>query len=355
MTKQQNIPIQYHYNPKTEGLRLLFTAKKLATYQYQAHRYVIIPKMLKKSFANLIIFPKLPYQSIPDFWHQVKLVKQITPPQAPKTLISSTISLLNNHNFCQNTDPVVKKLKTKIKTTSPKFFQDLFSIMPDTKNSIKSINLYPTKIGSIASFNLLSPNTDTINIYLRLDQSISVFFEKIISSIIRHSLQTNYNFTWTETEAAKDSLILNTNLKKYFPKYNSVLTDTRNYELAKLQETSQKYLNILGLTSQIPWQIKNRQVFYLKKLIKHLSSQETRLLKLLIENYNQTTTYDQIFQSIWPYNYNVSIYAISKLIQRLRKSLKLNHFSPHLIQTQRKRGYLLTSFISKSTISEKHF
>ncbi|MFH2061512.1 MAG: hypothetical protein ABIJ43_00845, partial [Candidatus Beckwithbacteria bacterium] len=285
MTKNQNIPIKYHYSPRTEASRLLFTAKKLATYQYQAHRYIIVPKLLKKSTANLIIFPKLAYESIPDFWHQVKSVEQITPPQAPEKLIANTVYLFNNNHLYQNTDPIIKKLKTKIKTTTPQFFEDLFSIMPKSKNNIKQINLYLTKIGSIASFNLLSPTTKTINIYLRLDQPLSTFYEKIISSLIRHCLQINYNFTWTETEAAKDSLILNTKLKKYFPKYQSVLANTRNYELAKLQEESQKYLNTLGLTSQIPWQIKNRQIFYLKKLIKHLSSQEKSLLKLLVENY----------------------------------------------------------------------
>jgi len=355
MTNTQNIPIKYHYSPRTEALRLLFTAKKLVTYQYQAHRYIITPKLLKKSTANLIIFPKLAYESIPDFWHQAKSVQQITPPKAPEKLITSTIHLFNNNHLHQNTDPIIKKLKNKIKTTTPQFLNDLFSIMPNTNPGIDKINLYFTQIGTTASFNLITDNNQTINVFLRLDQPLSTFYEKIISSLIRHSLQTNYNFTWTETEAAKDSLILNTKLKKYFPKYQSVLANTRNYELAKLQEESQKYLNTLGLTSQIPWQIKNRQIFYLKKLIKHLSSQEKSLLKLLVENYNQTTTYDQIFQSIWPYNYSISIYAISKLIQRLRKSFELNNLSSHLIQTQRKRGYLLTSFITKSTISEKQF
>ena len=193
MTKKQHIPIKYHYNLRTEALRLLFTAKKLATYQYQANRYIIIPKIPKKSTANLIIFPKLSYESIPDFWHQAKFVEQITPPKAPEKLITKTISLLNNNHFNQNTDPLIKKLKTKINTITPEFLKDLLFIMPDFRRKIDTINLYPTQIGSIASFNLISSNNQVINIFLRLDQPVSIFFEKIISSLIRHSLQSNYH------------------------------------------------------------------------------------------------------------------------------------------------------------------
>ncbi len=74
-----------------------------------------------------------------------------------------------------------------------------------------------------------------------------------------------------------------------------------------------------------------------------LTKNEEKVFKLLIKNKNQLCSFDQIGEAIWQEKSyeSFSLWAISKLIQRLRSRLQASSLSPTLIQTQRGQGYAL--------------
>lgn len=55
---------------ETEIGRLLFTAYKIATLQYQKHDFLVLPSLPSTPLAQAVIFPNLPYAQIPNFWHK---------------------------------------------------------------------------------------------------------------------------------------------------------------------------------------------------------------------------------------------------------------------------------------------
>ena len=65
------------------------------------------------------------------------------------------------------------------------------------------------------------------------------------------------------------------------------------------------------------------------------------MLVTLIEKQGEIVTYDEISEILFKTEEEYSLYAISKTIQRLRDKLEKNGISGNLIQTLRKKGYLL--------------
>jgi len=334
----------FRYSRKTEALRLLFTAKKLATNQYQDRGYLILPQKPAQPAANLVIFPDLPYYSILKFWHRVMAVRQTTPPLTPQPLLQETMKLIEFNQAEANSKR--KKLANSWQKISPAFRQNLFEIIPAAKKQVKQLTVFLSRYGTPASFNLITPRNSRLNIFLRLDQPLTSLMERIISGITRYPLQQQH-FNWPETEAAKDCLILQTKLRRFFPHYRSTITDSRSRQQPQLKQTSRQYLAKLGLANNPQWN---------SKKILYLTSLERKLLDILINCYPDAASFDQLQTALWPENLNIGLSALTKLIQRLRLKFTKNRLAPNLIQAQRKRGYLLAGFsAAKNSISEAIF
>ena len=90
-------------------------------------------------------------------------------------------------------------------------------------------------------------------------------------------------------------------------------------------------------------------------MLEKLTRQEYQLLSNLIENPRNMLTFDEIADILWPNGEDYSLWAITKLIERLRKKLSQNGISPHLIQTKRKKGYSLYARPKSIQIDDKIF
>jgi biotin operon repressor len=152
---------------------------------------------------------------------------------------------------------------------------------------------------------------------------------------------------WQESELLSDWLVarssINTVIKKFANEnYLPTIKGVRVKEQAKLIAQSNEFYKKLGIPVE-------GKVFGLngltpeinKKPIENLNNSEKKLMKLLIQNENETVEIDEIGDEIFGTDSDYSLYAISKMVERLRKKLEANGISGSYIQTLRGKGYLL--------------
>ena len=166
--------------------------------------------------------------------------------------------------------------------------------------------------------------------------------EAILSSLFKPELEKQ-NYGWQETEGVIDFLMQYAQLKEIFEHYQPTLRTIRSKEDGKLAIESQKYLKRLGIPTGEIFSLENDRILIDGKTPKeNFSANETKVIRLLVTNKNQLCSFDQIGDVLWEDSVeSFSVWAISKLIQRIRNKLQANGVSPAVIQTQRGHGYIL--------------
>lgn len=217
-----------------------------------------------------------------------------------------------------NLEKVWNKTKMEFIKKLKKYFPKLDSI-----NIVVSPQLY----GTIGSYRLYD---DKIIIKPRYDRNL-VGLQKLIITALTHYFiyGSNDNLenrltTWEEKQNKSKEIE-----EKILPKNKSKsMVQILDTEYAgKLAEESVKYLEKLKVGS--------------KQIITkpdNLTKNETEIFNLLLRNKNKLVSFDEIADWLWKdkTDEKYSEYAITKLIERLKKKLPKN-----LIHSQRGTGYIL--------------
>ncbi len=355
MTKSKNPATTFKYSSHTEALRILFTAKKIAIWQYQTHKFLVLPDLSKNSPANTIHFPQLDYTSIPNFWSDVKKVKEATPPTAPENLIAKTRELIEGSEQGLISDAQIRSLQDNWQGIENQVWEDIKYILPTRFKLLKKLIIYPTRYGTRSSYSLVTPKSPILHIYLRIDTPPGTFITSIISGLIRKPLQSKLHFTWEESTAATNAFVLISRLSRHCENYQSTLASTKSIQQANLAKRSQDYLSQLGFGYKNLWGEVGNNIYFNNKIISNLTRQEFQILSLLIKHSPKTVSFDKLGNKLWPNPDNFSLWGITKAIQRLRTKLTQNNISPHTIQAHRKCGYSLVSTPKNRSTNDKIF
>lgn len=344
---KQNIKISISSPTKeSEAGRLLFTAYKIATHQYQNHSFLLLPTLAHNPPVQTVYFPNLPYSQIHDFWKRVRnTVKPVTPVVAPQTLVQELSLILPEPVTSEDyRDP-----NSRLISSCDSFLNDCHLVIPELIVNLHTIKVILTRYGTTKSFSLISPKNHTLNLYLRNDQPIDTLLEGIISGVTRYFLQQHFHYSWQETEVAKDTLLTTTILKSHLPKYHSLLMQTRITPNPELVKQSTQYLNSLGFGSDSSWQISSSGIYFNKQPIKDLTYKEATLLTVLINNFPNPVSTEQLSEKLYPNADSYSAWGLSKIVQRLRDKLTKNNLPAHLISSARNQGYVLSNHYSSSS------
>lgn len=335
---------------ETESGRLLFTAYKIATHQYQQHAFLPFDTLPDRAPSQLVYFPNLNYAQIPNFWATVlHAVKPETPVVAPPSLIAQLSKILPTSNPTHNYNQLI----TTYSNSCSHFLESCKLVIPELVKDLRKINVILTNYGTTKSFSLVSKRNHALNLYLRLDQPLDTLLEGIISGISHHHLQTKYHYTWEETEVAKDTLLTATILKSHLPNYHSLLMQTRSTPSLEFKKRSLAYLNHLGFGPSTSWEIKNSEITYAHQPIKNLTKQELLVLTKLINSFPNPVSAEELGETLYPNPSSYTPWGLSKTIQRLRDKLVANNLSKHLISSARNQGYLLQSH--QLSLSDRDF
>jgi len=336
----------WKYSLETEAQRLLHCAHQIVIGFYRVNNFIVLPYTPKAGNALIVTFPDLPYNTIPRFWDRVKKINiDDFPLQIKSNLLRQTTTLLKNANLPA---PDLQKTKKLWEKAGDKILNEIYRIMPAKRDRIKKIVIHPTSFGTTCSFNLSKKGVDYVEMYLRQDQGISTIAEAILTSLIRPDIYEKLGGVWQESEIVADWLLTQSSLagviRKYEKKSNFVPTikGTRIKQQARLISESDKFYKKLGLPAQT-------KVFNLngltpeihKRPIENLNPKEKILLRELIQKENTILTFDEIADSLSQNEEQFSLWALAKLVERLRTKLEENGLSGSYIQTLRGQGYIL--------------
>jgi len=318
----------WKYSKETEVQRLAQITTQIGKRFYDKNGFLVLPCPIDNN-PKAIFLPPLNYPK--NLFKKAAKLKLSMPMKIPDELSKTLTELLatTENTRCYTAQKIAWQKVEK------KFWKTLNDFIPESKN-IKSLEIWPTRFGSICSF--FWKKKDKVYIWLRLDAAISHITEGIISSLL------DKNYAWSEKEAITDFLLTQAALKNFFPNYQATLSALR-LKNTRLKKESDKYLKSLGIKIGEIFKIKSGKIYCNSKLLPLglFSKKETKLLKLFIENKNQIVNFDQTASVLWGKNNEdkFSLWAISKTIERLRKKLKKLNISPDLLQTKRSQGYFL--------------
>ncbi len=329
----------WEYSLELEAKRLLHNAHQIAVGFYKINGFVVLPYESAKDLDNFVSFPNLPYLSIPRFWERAaRLDVSTLPIEVPSDLLNETVELLKKANLPK---PNYQKIQRVWRKHQNKVISQIYELIPSRKDTITKIVIWPTAFGTGGSFNQSKNPPEPVYIWLRQDRGISSLIECILTSITRPDVYRHLNGLWQESEIIVDWLLAYSPLYKLLKKLDKdvfetlTIKSTRVKQQADLLQKSESFLRQIGapvINIEAVKQV-STQTF---------SPKEKEILNLLISKSPQIVTMDQIGDVMFQKNPDsYSLFAISKLIQRLRDKLEKNGVSGSFIQTKRGEGYLL--------------
>jgi DNA-binding winged helix-turn-helix (wHTH) protein len=338
--------ISWEYNVNTEIRRLIFTAERVKNLFYQQNGFLVLPE-LSDNYRS-VYFPDYHYSQIPDFWNAVPDVTQ------KKEMSKLKIDLPSNVN-----QTLTKRIKKDLLSKNEigkkkKEWQEVEKQFLEILNSIFDLSgikiiIRPTRFGTSSSYFPIFQNGDSkIIIYHRIDSDITTIAEVIITAsiVFTASKKEIYkaNF-WEKKETATDFLFKYTKLAKLFPSYIPTMKILEeNTTCDKLMRKSFEYLKKLGYYVKSPLEIKDKKILINNKKIKKedFSKEEQSILQEFISNRGKIVSFDRVGEIVWKdESEKFSLWAIAKKIERIRKKIREYGVNYNVIETFRKKGYML--------------
>ncbi|MCA9382928.1 helix-turn-helix domain-containing protein [Candidatus Dojkabacteria bacterium] len=341
----------WKYSLRTEAVRLIHTA--LYTYSgfYKRNNFIVVPYSVQDNHGSLVRMPHIKFQNIPRFW---KRLESIDLEEFYKLPNSKLIDSVEQELIELELEiPKYSKLMEDWSKVESKFFETLYEILPNKHNIVTEVNIYPTVFGTPASFNVIpngSQSNNVINMFIRDDQDIYKIAEAIVTAVTRRDVELKYEGLWRDSEIIVDWVVGETKIDNVLKevvkvrKSKPTIANLTDKQMGNFLRISREFMGELGITfKEGQFQIEEGEVLYLNKKINNLSSQEKSVMRALVENSNRTVRLSEISEIMGYMPESYSLYAITKLIQRLRDKLDKSGISSGAIKTVRGEGYILNN------------
>ena len=307
-------------------LQYQLAVNNTANYFYQTQRFYVLPYLPKK-FSNRVVFlPRLDGY-IENFKEYAQIDCREIPEDLNKIIIEGTKKLKQEH---------IKQYSAflkQIEGLDKEFIIKLEEVIG--KKIDKDIYINPKLCGTHISF---GSGNDEIRVFARYDMTNAQIYRGMIQTVIRHIYFPEYEYidrnrlheiSTKAKEIGQDPRILPYHTDK------TMVDILQSNHCARFVPDTVKYFKELG------YPIKS---FLNEDLsLHHLTLEENAMLDVLKEHRNEVVSFEDMASRIWG-EHNVekfSLYALSKILQRLRKKLLDNGIEEHIIHTQRGVGYCL--------------
>lgn len=325
-----------------EARRLLYFAARLPQNVLQDRGFVVLPYIPPVSENAAIYFPDLAYTSITNFWQKVAKLKLQTPIVAPPQLLADMVNLITPYYSDAEYTASLKRLRGDWQKVEKRFFTTIYKFFPKYKNRLDSINIYISKYGTGATFNLASDGVRDLTIFLRNDSQVPTLMWTILTCLLRPDMEKNLKFSWEECEATVDFLMHETEINCGIKYDKLIMKALRSQQTAKYRQASLRYLKKLNIIpARLSWKMESNGIFFDDLPLDRLSQNERRLLSVLVVNQGQTVDYDTLLSNVWPNQEEINESSVTKQVERLRQKLSQYHVPRRAIQAQRGFGYML--------------
>jgi hypothetical protein len=322
----QSLDLQANY--------ICFLASQIQAGIYQKHGFLVLPN--ETSHPKTVYFPDFPYSS--KFWKLIqksshKSVARFFPKEARDEIlqiIPSTPVVAPSTSWSRKQILLLKTLKE-------------LGLFQKELKMISSIAVLLTPYGTIGSFHHIIRKSGKIDIFItqRLNNPIEYLIKTIILALLLIQNPRYAYEQWQEKQNIADFLLSSTKLVNIFPPCRLAPVVPEKLP-AKYLLDSQKYLRKLSFDNKKKLKIVNDRIYYGDKNIDRiLSPQEKKVLIALIIKGNKIIIHDELAKVLWKgkADEKFSLWAITKLIQKIRTKLKSSGINTNVIYTVYSRGY----------------
>ncbi len=325
--------------------------------KYQIQLYINNAKDISNGFFSRTRAVVLPYDNGKDWYFpDYKLFKE-------KEYVNH-LSRYDDHDFL-NIDEVLFEKTKEVFDLYPKeegFKEEIGIIERDKEEFLKSfetifdlsivekIVLIPSLFGTNGTFNRTKLSNGKYILFASFKKSrTSSIPAALIGAyliVVTELYPSKSFFTFVQTQSIISFLDKHSKLSRFFKSKNGKVQNTidlLNEDRGKYVLESAKYMKELGIEIGNNFTYDEQGVYFNGKFLKGLQKKESDILKLLIDNSSKIVTFDMIADTYWKdqVDEKFSIYSISKIIEKIRKSLSENGIKVSVISTVRKRGYML--------------
>ena len=298
----------------------------------QERRFYILPYLPEKFRDRVVYFPY-----IESYLNNIKKFNELInfediPSEVQKDISNAyqPYKLSYNQKFLSLTEQSKSVLKEF----------EVFCSKNDLNPNV-TIQACPVFVGSLGHYDM---NDGTIFIHPRFDRNITEIFGLILTVLVHLKVipaknkikwDKTYKEKWWEKQEITQKLFNSKEYREIFVNTKDTIEVLEDNTAGGLAIESIEYLNKLNFPIK-PF-IKNAEQ------VQTLTNQEKKILELLIANRGAIVDYNQIAEIMWEENTEekFSLYAISKIIERVRNKIQSSGIKPNLIHSQRGVGYVL--------------
>jgi DNA-binding winged helix-turn-helix (wHTH) protein len=279
-------------------------------------------------------------------------IKEIPPQVPPKKTPQATklLKVLKATGFrVEKIDlKETKKTEKEWQLIQPQFEDYFLDLFPQYRQHRITLEVFWTRYGTSVSFGTapIKGKRADLKIFLRDDMGTEQIAEGFLSSLLAIKMKKDYQYSWVQRETIIDFLIQETKLNRLFPNYSPTLGVKKNTkELQDHCRRSAKYLKKLGFATKPGLSIHKNKLLVNSQMPKFtFSPTEEEILKRLATTPNEPVSYYDLGDLIWKDDVEkFSLWALSRLIFKIRNKLRKNGLSPEHVKNLRGRGYYYTS------------
>lgn len=311
--------ISFNYNLNITSDSYIEAATHISKFFYQVHRFYVLDYLPEKFRDRVVFFPRT--QSIKE------LIEVGT-----KTFEKPLLNRISKYTYYF--DKRIESLENSIESVKDEFNELCKKEMGKVVS--RKIVIEPIFVGSVGTYKFCE---GYISIRPRFDRSFPQIMALTINALKHYQLYGENTLTddsdwrYKQTEAAK--IYKSDEFKSLFQNVKEMNYILTTHTAGNIAKESYEYLKELG------YGIKSLLPYPLEKL--NLTQQEQILLELLIKNKPNVVGIDTIATALWSDSIEAkfSLYAITKLVERLRIKIKRSGINQQLIHAQRGIGYFL--------------
>jgi hypothetical protein len=233
------------------------------------------------------------------------------------------------------------KRELYINTIFKSFWNDLVNILGEKElKNIKIVEFQITNVGS-GGRTFITDNDTKIIVRNRKDILPELMFSTLVMGVLK-LVGYKEDYAWEERMAIKSWIENSTVLKKYFNhNFIPMLSNLRlKQQQGKYQLESQEYLKKLGIYKEVSIDKEGDLIINGNHI--GLSKNENSFLKVLNEYKGKIVDYDTIFEGVWGGDSEkFSLYAITKLVERVRNKMQKLGISKDFITSVKGKGYCM--------------
>lgn len=320
---------------RTEDLQanyICFLASQIAEGVYQKHGYVVLPYLTP--YPKTVYFPNLPYSS--KFWRIIKKSPNKSVARLFPSKARDEIRLLLS-NIPQMSLPLDWERKRRLLFKTLAYMGLFISEIP----RISSITILLTPFGTAGSFHHIIKKSGKIDVFItHRPSNPSHLAQTIILALLLIQNQQYADEKWQDKQIIADYLLSSTILSKLFPDFR--LSYYKEKLPVKFLLDGKNFLNKLGFGYFRKLKVVDSHIFWgEKKIDKILSPQEKVVLTTLILRNREVVSHDEIAKALWgeKAEEKFSLWAITKLAQKIRVKLKSLGINNNLVYTVYGKGY----------------